>query len=105
MSRVTVVPALRAARQIVRAFSSAILLAVVRAAPGRSAVSLTETSALRVRPRRGELLEDLDVRRHRGLGLLDVGGVLAEEVEGDPDAVGDLVGGRVDAASVVSPGT
>jgi hypothetical protein len=49
MSNVTVVPALRAARQMVRAFSSAVLWPTSgRAWP--MADSLTDTSALRLRP-------------------------------------------------------
>ena len=92
-------PALRAARQIVRAFSSAILWPPPGHVVGSAcpiAVSLTETSALRVRPRRGELLEQVEVRRHGGLGLLDVEGVLAEEVQGDLEPVVDQLGGGVD---------
>ena len=83
MSRVTVVPALRAARQIVRAFSSAILWPT-------SGQRLADRGQLdrhlgaAAQALRGELLEEVDVRRHGGVGLLGVEGVLAEEVEASP---------------------
>ena len=95
MSRVTVVPALRAARQMVRAFSSAILWP----SSGRNwpmALSLTDTSAPRVSPRAESCCEDVEVRRDGRVGLLGVEGVLAEEVEGDPEPVVGERGGRVD---------
>ena len=38
---------------------------------------------------RGERLEEVDVRRHGGIGLLHVEGVLAEEVEGRLETVVD----------------
>ena len=50
MSRVTVVPALRAARQMARAFSRAILWPLAASACP-IALSLTETSACRASPR------------------------------------------------------
>ena len=77
------VPALRAARQMLRACSRAVLWPTSGSA-WPIAESLTDTSALRLRPWADELLEEVDVRRHGGVGLLDVEGVLAEEVEGRP---------------------
>ena len=99
------VPALRAARQMSRAFSSATLWPL----SGRNwpmALSLTETSAWAARPRDGQLGEDVLVGRDRGLGLGGVGGVLAEVVERHPQAVVDeRRRSRVTASAVVSPGT
>ena len=88
-------PALRAARQMVRAFSSAILSPCWGSA-WPIADSFTETSACRVSPRADSAVEHVEVGLHGGVGLVGVEGVLAEVVEGDPQVVVDQAGGRVD---------
>ena len=89
------VPALRAARQIVRAFSSAILWPLVGqrlADRGQLHRHLGHPG----QPARGQLLQHVEVGRHRRVGLLGVEGVLAEEVEGRPDPLSASTRGRVD---------
>ena len=83
MSRVTVVPALRAARQMVRAFSSAILWPLGAEERLADRATLDRDLGAAGQAARGELPEEVEVRRHGGVGLLGVEGVLAEEVEGD----------------------
>src|SRR5262249_9230340 len=50
-------------------------------------------------PALAELLQDLEVRRDGGLGLLDVGGVLAQVVQAGPDAVLGQPGRGLDAVA------
>ena len=89
------VPALRAARQMRAGVLEGDLVAAVRQrlADRRQ---LHRDLGLARQPGRRELLEQVDVRRHGGLGLVGVEGVLAEEVEGDRQAVVDQPPGRRD---------
>ena len=105
MSRVTVVPALRAARQIRRAFSVASFGPIV----GQRLADRGELHAdLGVAGEAGaaEPLEQLEVRRHGRLRLRLVEGVLAEEVERDVQPVVDQHRVAVDGLRrSASPGT
>ncbi len=94
-SRVTVVPALRAARQIRRAFSRASLWPDL----GQRLPDRGELDAhLRVAREAGlgERLQQLQVVADGVLGLRLVEGVLTEEVERDVQSVLDQLAGRTD---------
>ena len=89
------VPALRAARQISRAFSSAIFSPF----SGQRLADRAQLDAdlgLGGEAAAGELGQQLLVGRDGGVGLGEVEGVLAEEVEGDVQAAVDQLGGRGD---------
>ena len=88
------VPALRAARQMVRAFSRAILWPCWGIA-WPIAESLTETSAHLVRPRTERAPSSVEVGLDGRVRLVGVEGVLAEVVEGDPEVLVDQACRRV----------
>ena len=104
MSRVTVVPALRAARQIARAFSRAIFSPLSGSA-WPIALSLTDTSALRVRPREASSLRTSTYAATvaSACSASVVSSPRKSSVTRIPSAISTALASTTD--SVVSPGT